>query len=87
MFIKMDSYSKNPMLNSSQESVKNPSLFENSSNSRDEILSTEQVVMEDALFKNNELATTNSFDEVFESSMDIQSGQLLSMILSFSLYL
>ena len=83
----MDSYSKNPMLNSSQESVKNPSLFENSSNSRDEIVSTEQVVMEDALFKNNELATTNSFDEVFESSMDIQSGQLLSMILSFSLYL
>jgi hypothetical protein len=76
----MDSYSKNPMLNSSQESVKNPSLFENSSNSRDEIVSTEQVVMEDALFKNNELATTNSFDEVFESSMDIQSGQLLSMI-------
>ena len=63
----MDSYSKNPMLNSSQESVKNPSLFENSSNSRDEIVSTEQVVMEDALFKNNELATTNSFDEVFES--------------------
>ena len=83
----MDSYSKNPMLNSSQESVKNPSLFENSSNSRDEIVSTEQVVMEDALFKNNELATSNSFDEVFESSMDIQSGQLLSMILSFSLYL
>ncbi len=80
MLIKMDSYSKNPMLNSSQESVKNPSLFENSSNSRDEIVSTEQVVMEDALFKNNELATTNSFDEVFESSMDIQSGQLLSMI-------